>query len=435
MIARYLLPLFTLVVPGAFGQPGLYGRLTVHLRAGDRAPDIRFAKILSAPGRAEWNQSNLTGKLTILIFYISTSRNLQTIRMWNALVDEFADKPVQFLFVSGEQDSTLLPWLRDHPIKGWVFHDPAWQTGKAYGLELPTTVFIGSDRNIIGFGQPGPPQASELKAALDGRITTTQPTRATLKAFLESGETLLNAEPPRMPRPDEYRPNFPPSDALHVSPSTNEDSGNFSGTDFKVLRAYTLKEAILNLYGVSPIRVRLPASLNDGRQYDFSMVLPAPEDSEKIKARFQQGLLDYFHLTARHENRMTEAYVLTATSSREPPVFKPEVEDGMGGSMRSSGVQFETVGPSEVVDVSKPRGINSLRGVWIDGTADNLCHRLEGLLDQPIVNETNLKGEFRFRVESSQGKTNDFLERLRDELGLQITRGNRDVEFLTFAAR
>jgi hypothetical protein len=37
-----------------------------------------------------------------------------------------------------------------------------------------------------------------------------------------------------------------------------------------------------------------------------------------------------------------------------------------------------------------------------------------------MVNETDLKGEFEFRVEDSKGAENDFLERLRDQLGLVI---------------
>jgi len=236
MIARFLLPFLAFAVPGAFGQIGLYGPVNIRLKVSDLAPDIRFAKVLNAPGTAQWNPSNLTGQLTILIFYLNTSRNLQTITMWNSLVDTFAGKPVQFLFISGEDESTLLPWLSQHPIKGWVFHDPDGETGKAYGLDRPETVFIGPDGKILGFGDMGfPPSDSQVKAALEGRITTTRPTRATMKAFIESGQVVLNAEATRMPRPDDNRPKFPPSVTLRVLPSQGEDRGNFGGDDFRAL--------------------------------------------------------------------------------------------------------------------------------------------------------------------------------------------------------
>jgi uncharacterized protein (TIGR03435 family) len=103
---------------------------------------------------------------------------------------------------------------------------------------------------------------------------------------------------------------------------------------------------------------------------------------------------------------------------------------------KSSRVQFETVsGAENELEALKPQRLNRIRGVWIDGTADEFCHTLENLLDHPVVNETNLHGEFRFRVESSKGTSNNFLKHLRDQLGLEITTGNRDVEFLTFLAR
>jgi hypothetical protein len=275
MIVRFLLPFLILAIPGALAQIGLYGPVGAPLKARDLAADIQFSKVLSAPGNAQWSSSNLSGQLTILIFYLNTSRNLQTVSMWNALVDAFAGKGVQFLFISGEQASTLLPWLGQHPIKGWVFHDPEGQTAKAFGLERPETVFIGRDGKIIGFGDMGfPPGDSQVKAALEGRITTTRPTRATMKEFLDSGLVLLNAEPGRMPRPDEHKPGFPPSYTLHVSPSQGEDRGNFGGNDFIALRGYTLPDAINYLYNANPIRVYLSASLGDKKRYDFALVLP-----------------------------------------------------------------------------------------------------------------------------------------------------------------
>jgi hypothetical protein len=57
---------FAFVVPGAFGQIGLYGPVTAHVKAGDLAPDITFTKVLNAPVAGSWSQSNLSGQLTVL---------------------------------------------------------------------------------------------------------------------------------------------------------------------------------------------------------------------------------------------------------------------------------------------------------------------------------------------------------------------------------
>ena len=56
-------------------------------------------------------------------------------------------------------------------------------------------------------------------------------------------------------------------------------------------------------------------------------------------------------------------------------------------------------------------------------------------LDRPVVNETDLKGEFQFRIEDSKGAENDFPERLRDQLGLVITPAQKSAETLVLEAR
>jgi uncharacterized protein (TIGR03435 family) len=432
MIARFLMPLFAVAAPVAVAQMGMYGPITVHLKAGDLAPDLQFNKQLSGPGNERWSPSNLTGQLTVLIFYLNTSRNLQTITMWNSLVDEFAGKPVQFVFISGEKATTLLPWLSQHPIKGWVFHDPDGRTGEAYGLDRPETVFIGGDGKIIGFGNMGfPPESRDVNAALEGRITTTRPTRATLKTFIESGKVLLNAESQRMPRPDEHKPKIPPSYSLHVSPSQSEDGGNFGGDDFWALQGFTLKDAIDMVYDVNSIRVHLPAAVDDHKPYDFSLVLPQPEDRNQMKVRFQQGIQDYFHLIARREERVVDVYLVTTASNHRVPPAKPRNSEHSFGS--SSSIQFETSsGFEESLDWPKPLSIEAIRGLSIDGTVDEFCHRLEAELDRPLINETNLQGEFQFHIEDPKSERNDFLERLRDQLGLVITPAQRNVETLVF---
>lgn len=71
------------------------------------------------------------------------------------------------------------------------------------------------------------------------------------------------------------------------------------------------------------------------------------------------------------------------------------------------------------------------------GTADEFCKMLEQELDRPIVNETGLEGNFQFRVTGGQPQgdeppPHDFVQRLRDQLGLIVTEEQRDVDTLVF---
>lgn len=76
-----------------------------------------------------------------------------------------------------------------------------------------------------------------------------------------------------------------------------------------------------------------------------------------------------------------------------------------------------------------------IRGISIDGTADDFCLALEGALDRPVVNETGLEGEYSFHVEGSRAARNDFLERLRDQLHLSINPAERRVPVVVLKLR
>ena len=147
------------------------------------------------------------------MFLPYVSGNPDAVNEWNALVEQFAGKPVQFAWIAGEDESTLLPFLKEHPVQGWLFHDPDGATGRSYGLELAQPVIVGADRRIVGFDGGFRPRAEVVDAVLENRITTTppKPTRESFRAFSESKLVLLSPKPQRMPRPDYHRPDFSPS--------------------------------------------------------------------------------------------------------------------------------------------------------------------------------------------------------------------------------
>ena len=239
-----------------------------------------------------------------------------------------------------------------------------------------------------------------------------------------------------MPRPDDYKPNLPPSYNLHVLPSQIAGTGNYSGMDFWSLQGFDLKGVISVLYNINPIRIALPASLDDGRRYDFSLVLPEPEDQERMCERFHQGIEDHFHVTARHEDRSLDVYVVTTRDGKLPAVSAPPGESR--AFLKQSHIGFEVPNgarsPDGVAAMPKAFSISAICSISVEGTTDEFCHLMERKLDRPIVNETNLEGEFEFHVEPSPGK-NDFLDRLRDELGLVIAPTQRNIEILVFDPR
>jgi uncharacterized protein (TIGR03435 family) len=162
--------------------------------------------------------------------------------------------------------------------------------------------------------------------------------------------------------------------------------------------------------------------------------LPEAESKEQMYERFRQGIQDYFHISATHEERLLDVYVMTALDRKPPAAKARPPEEGLSFSA-SSDIEFESFVDDGNVDLfaePKAAGIGGIRGIGMEGTADDFCRALESMLDRPVVNETQLAGQFEFKVRASETGKNDFLERLRDELGLVVMEVQRNVEILAF---
>lgn len=424
-----LLPALLLAMPVAFPQSGFFGAPTGHPKAGDIAPDLTFTQVLSAPGPVSWSQSNLSGQFTIITFFPDTSHNPQPVAAWNERVDQYTPKHVQFIWITAEDQKSLLPALAQHPIKGWVLYDPNGTTAKAYGLDMPVNVYIGPNRKIIGFQDGFVPDEQTLNAVLEKRVVLTRPTPATLKDFRDNSLIALDSTPPRMPRAEDHRPHITPSFTVHITPSTTGERGNFRSADYWVLKGFTPSQAIEEIYGVNAARVDLPASLQTGKRYDLSILLPHPEQREQMNERFKQAFQSYFHVTVGPEPRLTPVYILGTVPGRQPSI--EQVSKEVLGGYSDIGTMSDD--PTESIPAHAPQSLDSLFGVSEeDTTMDNFCRHLEGSLDRPVVNETHLDGRYRFQVHIPVDSKVSFLTVLRDQTGLVITPGQRKITFLKF---
>ena len=271
------------------GRPGLFGPVTVSLKAGDDAPNVAFTKVLHAPGAAQWNSSNAFSQTTVLVFLPNISCNLQQVELWNGLVARFVARPIQFVMIASEPESTLLPWLAQHPVSGWLLYDSAGAAGRAYELELPNIVYVGTDRRIIGFreGFGFVPGDEELDAVLEGRIVTVPADSApgSLRELAKSGKVLLRAEPSKMPDFTEHKPKFPPSYEVHIAPNTILGTTSNSAPDYWSVGGFDLKSIVAQAYGVEESRVDFQDAATAGKRYDVALVLPIAEDHDVMMRR------------------------------------------------------------------------------------------------------------------------------------------------------
>ena len=417
---------------------GIFGPVTAHLKAGDEAPDIQFAKVLHAPDTAQWSPANAFSQTTVLVFLPLISRNPQQIDMWNGLVDRFAARSVQLVLITQEAESTLLPWLAQHPVNGWLLYDPTGSTGRAYGLEMPNTVYVGADRKIIAFSHRFGPHDEELNAVLDQRIRTepVKPDPASLREFAKSGTVLLQAEPSKMPRLEDHKPKFPPSYEVHIAPSTALGTTSASAPDYWSVGGFDLKSIIAQAYGVEESRIDFPYPAVASKRYDVALVLPKTEDHDVLMRRIQDALKERFDLNIASENESMEVYVLTAPYGPGPEL-RP-AEDSMGGFMGSSsdlvlpkGQQPTPENMKAAMDRQNTSTGITLHGISVSGgTIAEFCKELERGLDRKVVDETHLTGRYDFNVLRGDRTRDEFFDMLRDRLGLAVTPELRDVPML-----
>jgi uncharacterized protein (TIGR03435 family) len=256
----------------------------------------------------------------------------------------------------------------------------------------------------------------------------------------QSQEALLQREP-RVGMPTGNQPDFPPSSTVHILPSgLDNGTGNFGGDSWQSFQGYDLRGIIGEVYSTTPIRIELPASLDVGRRYDFSLVLPQRESRERKYERFRQAVENYFHISAARQSRVMDVYVVTAPGGRKPPAASQQPEGGgFGGFSIEVGLPARTDdGSNDGSDLERLPKKVSLSALWNisgEGSLEAFCNALESFLDRPVLNETSLRGEFEFHVAANPTEKSNFLARLRNDLGLAIEPAKRNVELLVFSPR
>jgi uncharacterized protein (TIGR03435 family) len=175
---------------------------------------------------------------------------------------------------------------------------------------------------------------------------------------------------------------------------------------------------------------------------------PGEEDEAAIKRQVRAGIEKYFHVTIAPEIRSVEVYILTAAEGKTPP--RKSEDDTFGGSFGSTWRRFKV--PDEfklpegadrtrkAVEEANRRFVESpefrqamamaqLTGMTaLSSSMDDFCRALEEGLHSPVLDETGLTGLYDFSVQGDAQETGEFLNLLRNQLGLVLTSTERSIE-------
>lgn len=432
-MAKSLLMLLSVIA-----EMAMFGQNAYTLKAGDPAPEIDWNKIVQSPASAKY-RPNLAGQYTVLQF-LPIRVNLQAIARWNDLSLKFQDKPVQFVWVGSEPWPEVEPFIKEHPIDGWLLIDEKREIAAAYGV-LGQVVIIDPSGRIAGFTWFL--DAHQLSAILDGNaVAISQDTGDDqVMKLLAGGRIRLEDEPDRLPDPAAVpvKPDVPPSYEVHISPSSTKGTNSSAGPDYWVQRGFDLKSIAAMVYEKEPARVEIPKSLDNGDRFDFVLVLPKHENDKTIHELARQAIEKYFNVAAVAEQRPSDVYVMTAIKGKTPP--EKTGPDSLGGGFgSSSGFQVSLPpGTPETPEAMKkaieelmkhPENVGIANISAGNATMDEFRQDLERGLDRPVVDETGMRGVYDVVVSGDAKNREEFIRMLRDQTGLVLTPATRNVEFL-----
>ena len=204
---------------------------------------------------------------------------------------------------------------------------------------------------------------------------------------------------------------------VHISPAKTADEGDIGGR-FPNFQGITLRHILAQVFEVNPVRILLPAPLDDDKLYDVDIVL---SDSESTANPILQEIQNHFGVVVTREELLNDVYVVNTANGKSPAPRTQARGSGLVEFRHSS--------------VEKPASPGAIQAISFQGTLDDFSRTLEFGLDRPVVNETNLEGEYEFRLKAAAGSENDFLERLRDQLNLNIVPTERCVQMVVLKPR
>jgi uncharacterized protein (TIGR03435 family) len=167
------------------------------------------------------------------------------------------------------------------------------------------------------------------------------------------------------------------------------------------LSGATLKRAIAEIFEVSPVRVDLPASLDNDKVYDFTVEFPA--EGGRMMRVLQEAVERQFGISITRENRLTDVYVLTAPNGAAKLVASP---------------------PSESHNARVVNGNLTTHAMSMPMLAQFLESPL--VLSRAVLDETRLTGQYDINGNMIRGGAIPTLQ----EFGLSVTPDRRTIEII-----
>jgi thiol-disulfide isomerase/thioredoxin len=378
---------------------------------GQAAPPLAFSQLIGAPEGAKTDWPSLHGKVVVLEFWATwCAPCIAEIPHLNALAQSVASSNVQFIAIDDEDPAVVKDFLAKKPITGWVgLVDSKSKLFDSYSAQLrPTTIVVDAEGRIATRINAELLNKDQLVALASGKpVVFPEDKEAAVREKILAQAKAAAADPDASAATTTVRPLF----ELSIWPG--DPDGQFS------IMMHNRKDGNGYTYDVKdgplPLLYQMIAGLPESRliihgpapatKYSLRITLPGTSLAD-IAPATQLALAAAANMKLSHAVTEEDAWVLESTPK--------------AGSLLS-------------VSASQHGSIcfyNQMNGklTMVKTSLDGLAPRLEEALGGPVVNETNIPGEFDATLDLPKGNADAIKTALETNLGLTLIRAKRKID-------
>jgi thiol-disulfide isomerase/thioredoxin len=377
---------------------------------GQPAPPLTFTHLLQAPEGTSTDWAHLRGKVVVLEFWATWCEGcVEAIPHLNDLIHSLPADKFQFIAVDDEDPTVVRKFLKRTPIDSWVGLDTSHAIIDTYGVKIyPATFIIDREGRIASATSPQyldrdrllalagvKPGDFPVNSATSSQLALKSAAHTTSNSDADDDKPLLEISI----RPGNYNGRMTIQKSPLPDGSYTYEMENASLSQF-IQRAGNLSKDRFNIVGEN--------------KATYSLRVNAPRG--EIEQLGPAILVALATATGRNFSRVTteqEVYLLEATP-QSTSLLSRSTSKGTGYSnynLRDGSL------------------------LLMNGSLDKLAHTLEFATGIPILNQTNIVGQFNASLDLPKTDFDSVKAVLEKNVGLTLTKARRPIEHLTLEAQ
>ncbi|MGD0893775.1 MAG: redoxin domain-containing protein [Terracidiphilus sp.] len=383
---------------------------------GQPAPPLAFTQLIGAPEGTKTDWPSLHGKVVVLEFWATwCAPCIAEIPHLNALAQSVASSNIQFIAIDDEDPAVVKEFLAKKPITGWVgLVDSKSKLFEDYSAQLrPTTIVVDGEGRIASRINADLLNKDQLIALASGKpVVFPEDKEAAIREKILAQAKTAAADPDATASSTTVRPLFElsiwpgdPDGQFSIMMHNRKDGNGYS---------YDVKDGPLPLLyqmiaGIPETRLIIHGPVPTAK-YSLRITLPGTSLAD-IAPATQLALAAAGNMKLSHAVTEEDAWVLESTPK--------------AGSLLS-------VSASQHGSICFYNQMNS-KLTMVKTSLDGLAPRLEEALGGPVVNETNISGEFDATLDLPKGDAQAIKAALETNLGLTLVRAKRKIDRIVLA--